>query len=147
MTLCEIVQKFDLNCKCVFNGPNPAAFCLFSLFSTTILQKNNRHQWDSNSDCRLEGKLPDHLTITTAYILCTFSPGCVLGVFIDIFCNDCSRVQKHESKGSKCSLFNLFQTQLIFYNRVHRMYLQGLNRYLQAVDLEHEQLSIHLLIF
>ena len=31
---------------------NPASFCLFSFFSITILQKNCRPQWDSNSDCQ-----------------------------------------------------------------------------------------------
>ena len=31
------------------NGSTPASFCLFSVFSTNIFQ--NRHQWDSNSDC------------------------------------------------------------------------------------------------
>ena len=33
-------------------GPTPASFCLFSFFSTTILQKNCRLQRESNSDRR-----------------------------------------------------------------------------------------------
>ena len=51
-----IVKKLKmtyLGSKVFFiNGPTPASFCLFSFFSTQIVQKNNRLQRDSNSDRR-----------------------------------------------------------------------------------------------
>ena len=43
-------------------GQSRPLFCLFSSFSTTILQKNCRLQWDSNSDFRSKGAHADHLT-------------------------------------------------------------------------------------
>ena len=41
-------------------GPSPASFCLFSFFSTTILQKSFRLQRESNSDrwCRRRARWP-----------------------------------------------------------------------------------------
>ena len=39
-------------CNSFFNRSTPASFCLFFLFSTTMLQKNCRLQWDSKLDCR-----------------------------------------------------------------------------------------------